>query len=165
MSRRRPLFLGLLLALAVLAADQLSKLWLLGLLEEQGPRPLLPFFNLVLVWNRGVSFGLFGGAGLGPWPLLALSAGIVAGLSVWLWRVDNHWLAAGIGAVIGGAVGNMIDRLAYGAVADFFDFHIAGYHWPAFNVADAAIVGGVIALVLEAPMSRRRAGRQGGSGP
>jgi signal peptidase II len=147
--------LGLGLALAVTLADQLSKLWLIGWLGAGGPVEVLPVFNLVMVWNRGVSFGLFGAAELGPWPFVALSAAIVAGLLLWLRRVAQRWLGLAIGAVVGGAVGNVVDRIRYGAVADFFDFHVAGYHWPAFNLADAAIVLGVAAIVLEALLQRR----------
>jgi len=139
----------------VLAVDQASKLWLIGLLADRPGIELTAFFNLVLVWNRGVSFGMFGAADLGPWPFVVLSLAIVAGLAVWLWRLDRLWLALAVGAVIGGALGNVVDRIAYGAVADFFDFHLRGYHWPAFNVADSAIVVGVAALVLEA-LTRRR---------
>jgi len=148
--------LGLPLALAVLAVDQLSKLWLLGLVGPYEAIRLLPFFNLVMVWNTGVSFGMLGGAELGPWPFVALSALITAGLLVWLWRLEGRLLAAAVGAVIGGAVGNMVDRVVYGAVADFFDFHLMGYHWPAFNVADAAIVVGVALIILEAFLGQRR---------
>lgn len=157
--------LGLALALAVLAADQLVKFWLIGLLAESGPIGLLPCFDLVLVWNPGVSFGLLGGAALGPWPFVALSAVISSGLLVWLWRLEGRLLAAAVGAVIGGAVGNAVDRLAYGAVADFFDFHVMGYHWPAFNVADGAITVGVAAIVLDALLTRPGAKTKGKTDP
>ena len=143
--------LGLAIAFAVLLADQLSKLWLLELLDQHaGEITLLPFFNLVMVWNKGISFGLFGAADLGPWPFVVLSGAIVAGLVIWLWRIDQRLLSLAVGAVIGGAVGNMVDRIRFGAVADFFDLHILGYHWPAFNIADSAIVIGVGAIVLDA---------------
>ncbi len=148
MSHRRR---GLLLAFAVLAADQASKAWLIALMAEAGgPIPLSGFFNLVMVWNRGVSFGMFGAGELGPWPLVALSLAIAVGLAVWLRRSEGAWLAAALGAVIGGALGNVVDRVRLGAVADFFDFHLAGYHWPAFNIADMAIVGGVGVMLLDA---------------
>lgn len=142
---------GLLAALAVLALDQASKLWLIALMAEAGrPIPLTGFFNLVMVWNRGVSFGMFGASGVGPWPLIGLSLAIVVGLAVWLRRAETGWLGAAIGTVIGGAIGNVVDRVWHGAVADFFDFHLAGYHWPAFNIADMAIVGGVGVMLLDA---------------
>jgi len=78
-----------------------------------------------------------------------LAAVIVAGLSVWLWKSGNRWSGAATGLVIGGAIGNVVDRLQYGAVVDFLDFHVAGYHWPAFNVADSAICVGAGMLILE----------------
>ncbi len=147
--------LGLAVAAGVVAADQLVKWWAISALEGL-PRgvEVLPFFNLVLVWNRGVSFGLLGGAAVPPW-LLGAFAGLVAvGLTVWLARVSGRWLALGIGLVIGGAVGNIIDRLRLGAVADFLDFHLGVHHWPAFNVADAAISVGLAVLVIDSLLNR-----------
>ena len=147
--------LGLAVALAILLVDQLGKAWLIELLGVHGEAmELTPFFNLVMVWNRGVSFGLGGAAGLGPWPFVALSGAITVALLVWLWRAETRLLGLAIGAVVGGAIGNMIDRIRYGAVADFFDLHLAGYHWPAFNVADGAIVVGVGVIVLDAFLHR-----------
>ena len=149
--------LGLAVAALVFAADRLSKALLLDLLREHGPVvELTPFFNLVMVWNRGVSFGMFQSGETGRWLLSALALAIVAGLVVWLRRAEPWWLAAGLGGVIGGALGNVFDRLWYdeGAVADFFDFHVAGWHWPAFNIADAAIVVGVGLILLEALLAR-----------
>jgi signal peptidase II len=148
--------LGLALAAAVAVADQLVKWWAIPALSATpGGIEVLPFFNLVMVWNRGVSFGLLGGAALPPL-LLAGFAGLVAvGLAVWLARVDGRWPVVGIGLIIGGAVGNIVDRLLHGAVADFFDFHVGAYHWPAFNVADAAISVGLAALVIDSLLIRR----------
>ncbi len=149
--------LGLAVAALVFAADRLSKALLLDLLREHGPVvELTPFFNLVMVWNRGVSFGMFQSGETGRWLLSALALAIVVGLVVWLRRAEPWWLAAGLGGVIGGALGNVCDRLWYdeGAVADFFDFHVAGWHWPAFNIADAAIVVGVGLILLEALLAR-----------
>jgi signal peptidase II len=148
--------LGLAIAAAVAVADQLVKWWAITeLAARPGGIEVLPFFNLVLVWNRGVSFGLLGGAALPPW-LLAAFAGLVAiGLAVWLARASGGWLVVGIGLIIGGAVGNIVDRLRYGAVADFLDFHIGVYHWPAFNVADASITVGVVLLIIDSLLIRR----------
>ncbi len=153
--------LALGLAVVVLIADQLSK-WLIVDLVLAGRRfvEVTGFFNIVLVYNRGVSFGLFaeGAATWQPWLLSALAVAISLGLLYWLWQV-RHWLpATAIGLVIGGAIGNTIDRIfrAERAVVDFLDFH--GFlfsfpplngHWPAFNVADSAIVIGVLALVYD----------------
>ena len=142
---------GLLLAASVTALDQISKLWIV--LDVMAPPRVIevtPFFNIVMVWNRGVSFGLLGGAA--PWMQYAVGAfalAVCAALAVWLARARNRLLAAGLGLVIGGAVGNLVDRAVHGAVADFLDFHAFGYHWPAFNVADAAITVGVAALLAD----------------
>ena len=143
---------GLVLAGVTLLADQVSKHFLLDWLLHRGPSvEIVPgFFNLVIVWNRGVSFGMFGGdAAVPPWVLAGLAAAIVLGLGVWMRRTDRALVAAGVGLVIGGAIGNVIDRARYGAVFDFADFHVGDWHWPAFNVADSAIVLGVAALLAD----------------
>ncbi len=148
--------LGLAVAAAVAAADQLVKWWLLGVIAEApGGIAVTSYFNLVMVWNRGVSFGLFGGGALPPWLLGAAAIAIAVGLTVWLARIEERWLGAAVGAVIGGAVGNVVDRVRTGAVADFFDLHVGAYHWPAFNVADAAITLGVVFLFIDALLIRR----------
>ena len=145
----RPWGYGLALAGATAAADQLVKWWVLtDLMRPPAPIEVAPFFNLVLVWNRGISFGLIGG-GVGAWMFVGLAAAIVAVLGLWLARTPVRWVGIALGCVIGGAVGNVIDRLRFGAVVDFLDFHLAGYHWPAFNLADAAITVGVILLLVE----------------
>ncbi len=112
-----------------------------------GGLEVLPFFDLVLIRNPGVSFGLLG---LVPWwGLSALGLAIAGILAVWLWQAQSRWLAAGLGLVIGGAFGNVLDRMRHGAVTDFLDFHFAGLHWPAFNLADTGIVIGVALLVVD----------------
>lgn len=151
---------GLLIAAIVLVADQLTKWWILGLMLPRPPVeriiPVLPFFDIVLVWNRGVSFGLFNNAsGLNAVVFSILAAAIVLGLFLWLRKASQPLIVAGIGLVIGGAVGNVVDRLVHTAVVDFLDFHVGGWHWPAFNVADAAICIGVAALVLDGLLPRR----------
>ncbi len=148
----RRLALGLAVALIVLALDQASKLWVLhGLaLAARGPLVLLPVLNFVLVWNRGVTFGMLNG--LGAWASPALVFGalvIVAALGVWLSRAENALVAGALGAIAGGAVGNIIDRLRFGAVVDFIQAHIGRLSWYVFNVADSAIVCGVAVLLLE----------------
>jgi signal peptidase II len=148
--------LGLACAAAALAVDQGSKLLLLYALRfvEMGPADhvsVLPFFNLVMVWNPGVSYGLFPAHGPAGTAILAIfSLGAVAGLGWWLWHVTRPSLAVGLGLVIGGALGNLIDRLVYGKVADFFHFYVSGYDWYVFNVADCAITLGVVALLYDA---------------
>jgi lipoprotein signal peptidase len=148
---------GLILAAIVLLADQASKWAVLELLRLPEVRqiPLLalgPFgFDLTMVWNRGVTFGLL--AADGPWGQAVLS-GVALVVSVfllrWMVRAENRLTAYALGAVVGGAAGNVIDRLRFGAVADFLDAHGWGWHWYVFNLADAAIVLGVLALVADA---------------
>lgn len=141
--------LGLIVALLVFVADMATKEWMLSLIFDPPRRIVLTgFFNLTPVWNRGVSFGLFAGHQEWiPWILSLVAVAIAAGLFVWLRRAEHRLLALALGAVIGGALGNVIDRLRFGAVVDFLDFHISGYHWPAFNVADAAISLGVVMIL------------------
>jgi signal peptidase II len=165
MTRHRVIGLGLAAALVVLLADQLSKWWILNVthLPEIGQVVLLPVLNLTMVWNRGVTFGLLNG--FGEWSSLALAAvalGVVAALGVWLWRAESRLAAAALGCIAGGAVSNVIDRLRFGAVVDFIHAHIGDWSWYVFNVADAAIVCGVAALVLESllPRGRRTASSQ-----
>ena len=143
--------IGLLTGGIVLILDHLTK-WLIRDVVLDGVRyiEITGFFNLVEVWNRGVSFGLF--ASSSPWtPVLlsALAIGISIVLLVWLRKAETLLLSIALGIVIGGAVGNVIDRILWGHVFDFLDFHIAGYHWPAFNVADSAITIGVALILID----------------
>jgi len=147
---------GFIGAIVALVLDQATKLLLLyGFhFREMLPGsivPVLPFFNLVMVWNPGVSYGLFPASGpVGTTFLVLFSLAAVAGLGWWLWNAERRALTIGLGLVIGGALGNLVDRLVYGKVADFFHFHAFGYDWYVFNVADAAITFGVIALLYDA---------------
>jgi signal peptidase II len=147
---------GLAAAALALALDQASKLILLYAfgfkdMPAGDSVPVLPFFNLMMVWNRGVSYGLL--SFLGPKIIVFLALLAVIGLGWWLWGATRRGLAVGLGLVIGGAIGNnLIDRLIYGKVADFFHFYVFGYSWYVFNVADAAITFGVIALLYDALM-------------
>lgn len=112
-------------------------------------KPVLPVFSLVSVWNKGISFGLFNkSSDYGPYILISLSLLISLFFIIWLFRNPDRLQSVGIVLVIGGALGNVIDRLRYGAVFDFLDFHIFDYHWPAFNIADSGIVIGVAVLVI-----------------
>ncbi len=143
--------LGLSVAATIVLADRIVKWWAIGALaEEPFGVEVLPFFNLVLVWTRGISFGIFGGGALPPWLLGVIALAVTLALVIWLRRAETRLLAATIGLVIGGAVGNVIDRFRFGAVADFLDLHWGDYHWPAFNLADAAITVGVVILLLDA---------------
>jgi signal peptidase II len=142
---------GLILAAAVVLADQAVK-WLVldFFLTRADPVEVTSFFNLVLAWNRGISFSLFHSEeAYAPFALAALALAISIGLAIWLRRIDHRWPATGVGLVIGGAIGNVIDRLRFGAVVDFLDLHWAGYHWPAFNLADSAITLGVLFLITD----------------
>lgn len=147
---------GLVAAAAVLIVDQAIKLWLLFVFEigKRGAVRVTPFFDLVLAWNTGISYGWFQSDGpLGQWLLLAIKTLAVAALVVWLRNAASRLTAIGLGLIIGGALGNAVDRLAYGAVVDFALFHlrIGGqtFNWYVFNFADAAIVAGVVALLYE----------------
>jgi signal peptidase II len=143
--------LGFGLAFAVLALDQASKWWILHhVMNPPQVIPLTSFFNLVLGYNRGVSFGMFGdGEEIGRWALVVLALVIAVALAVWLARAEKPLLAAALGLIIGGALGNVIDRARIGAVVDFLDFHAYGYHWPAFNVADSGITVGAAILIID----------------
>ena len=151
----KPRSLGIIAAALALVADQGSKLYLLygAGFAHMGPEqsvPVLPFFNLVMVWNPGISYGLFPASSwLGTADLVIFSVGAVIGLSWWLWGLTSISLGVGIGLVIGGALGNLIDRLIYGRVADFFHFYAFGYDWYVFNIADIAITLGAIAILYE----------------
>ncbi|MFK7839801.1 MAG: signal peptidase II [Bdellovibrionales bacterium] len=112
---------------------------------------ILPFFNFVVVWNQGVSFGMFSNnLDYGPYILIALSIIISIGFFIWMFNTQDPVNRLGIAMVIGGAIGNVFDRFRFGAVFDFLDFHIFGFHWPAFNIADSAIVIGVFILMIYA---------------
>ena len=147
---------GLIIALITCALDQATKLWLLNVfdLANRGIVHLTPFLDFVLTWNTGISYGLFPQeSDLGRYVLLALKLAAVVLLWVWLARAELRLTAVALGLIIGGALGNAIDRLAYGAVVDFVLFHITTdtlkFTWYVFNLADAAIVAGVIGLLYE----------------
>jgi signal peptidase II len=159
---------GLIVALLVAAADQLSKSGIITLFANRPQGSLVrlaPFLDLLLTRNSGISFGLFNGA-IGPNAMVfSLAAvAVVAVLIYWLSRVETVFLAVAIGLIIGGAVGNVIDRLLDGSVIDFLDFHIGSWHWPAFNVADSAICLGVVAMLLEGLLFRRSGSQAKGRG-
>jgi signal peptidase II len=143
--------LGFGAAIAGIAIDQAHKLWMLGpfAIEEKGRVALTPFLDLVLVWNRGVSYGLLTQDG-DRWRWALIGFGIVGALlfSWWLWTTRRLLSALALGLIVGGALSNVIDRLRFGAVADFFLFHAGSLEWYVFNLADVWIVAGVIGLVL-----------------
>ena len=154
-----PARFGALVALATLVLDQASKLYFLfvDVLASRGPLALAPFLDLIVVWNRGISYGLFQQhTELGRWALVVLSIAAAVGLSVWLRRASTRFLAAALGLIIGGAVGNVVDRIAYGAVFDFIHFHVGSFSWYVFNIADAAIVAGVAGLLYDSFVLEKR---------
>jgi signal peptidase II len=147
---------GVAVALIVCAIDQASKLWLLNVfdLANRGIVHITSFLDFVLTWNTGISYGLFPQeSDLGRYVLLALKIAAVLVLWVWLARAELKLTALALGLIIGGAIGNGIDRVLYGAVADFVLFHVTtksfNFVWYVFNLADVAIVAGVIGLMYE----------------
>lgn len=169
-ARNRLIWLGL--SLDVLILDQISK-WAvmemimrpklqdgnsLNILEWYTNTPsLLPytyteitsFFNLVMAWNTGVSFSMFSDNGAYmPYILLVVALGITVMFTAWLWNAPSHLYGISYALIIGGALGNILDRSRFGAVIDFLDFHAFGYHWPAFNIADMSVVIGISVLII-----------------
>ncbi|MFL9827264.1 signal peptidase II [Rhodoplanes sp. SY1] len=149
-------WLGLLAAALVVGLDQASKLWLLYVfaLPDKVPLHVLPGLDLVVVWNTGISYGLFPQTGpFGQWALLGLKVIAVLLLGIWLTRVDRRAGALALGLIIGGAIGNAIDRATFGAVFDFVLLYVATatwrFNWYVFNIADVAIVAGVVLLLWE----------------
>jgi signal peptidase II len=162
---------GFLLALNILILDQITKWLILEFVMRDQVQPnampmdfwdwmvnppsrmpfasveVLPFFNLTMVWNEGISFGMF--QGTGPWILITIALAITVLFSVWMIKVTGWLQMISLAMVIGGAIGNVIDRFRFGAVADFFDFHVMGWHYPAFNIADCGITLGVILLLID----------------
>lgn len=152
---------GLALAVLALALDQASKDFVARGFESDALHAgaLMPFLDLALRFNRGVSFSLLPQNGaLGAALLTSFSLGVVAVLAIWLWRARTPLTGAGLGLVIGGALGNAADRAAYGAVVDFLDLHVAGRHFFVFNLADAAISAGVALLIVDGLFGEGRKG-------
>lgn len=142
----------------MLLADQASKWWILNVVDlpSVGQVVVLPVLNLTMVWNRGVTFGLLNGLGRASHYILALVAlAVVVALGFWLTRARTRLAAIALGAIAGGAIGNVIDRLRFGAVVDFIHAHIGDLSWYVFNVGDAAIVCGVAALMIESLLPAR----------
>lgn len=152
-SHKKLFFLGLAIASIVAFLDLYSKIlvfkFLDGLNAERPEQAVTSFFNLVKVWNRGVSFGMFNNLADGKYIILAVNLSILSALLIWLYRNKIVYMTWAIALIIGGAAGNIIDRIMNNAVADFLDFYIGQYHWPAFNLADSAVFLGVVLLLLE----------------
>ena len=155
----RPFALGLLVLVATLVADQASKLYLFFVydLPLHDPTTLGPFVTLTVVWNRGISYGLFQqGTELGRWALVAVAIVSTVALGIWMAKATNRVLAASLGLILGGAIGNAIDRVIHGAVLDFVHLHAGEWSWYVFNIADAAIVFGVIGLLWDAFVTNKQ---------
>ncbi|MEN8721967.1 MAG: signal peptidase II [Alphaproteobacteria bacterium] len=156
----------ILLAVAVVAVDQAIKLWLIYVFDmpARGVVEITGFFNLVMVWNVGVGFGLFKqDAQTGKYLLIAFSLAMSVGLTIWYGRLQGaqpliRWA---LPLAVGGAIGNVIDRVHFGAVADFFDFHAFGWHFWAFNVADSAIVIGMCLILVDGLFDTAEQGKSG----
>jgi signal peptidase II len=154
----KPPALGGVVALTVVLVDQIVKAGVLSYSDrpDVDPRPLGPFLNLTLQMNRGISFSLLArDSALGQIALVALTLAVTGLLTVWLFRSGSALPAVGLGLIIGGALGNAIDRVAHGAVVDYLDLHAFGRHFFVFNVADAAINIGVALLILDLLLAPR----------
>ncbi|GLS43528.1 signal peptidase II [Methylobacterium brachythecii] len=160
-----PFRLGLVAAILTLVIDQASKLWLYlrtDLVLTQ-PWRIAPFTDFVVVWNRGVSYGMFQQEGdFGRWLLVGLSIAAAIALGFWMSRATSRLLAVALGLIIGGAIGNAIDRAVFGAVFDFVHLHAGDWSWYVFNIADAAIVAGVVGLILDSLRPERKDRQQHG---
>jgi signal peptidase II len=157
---------ALFLAALVLLFDQATKWAVLGAatlpLQPQQLAEVTGFFNLVLTYNPGVSFGMFqSDSAWQPYFLIAVNLGVSLALLIWLRKQVVGLMPYAVGLIVGGAVGNAVDRLHQPGVVDFLDFHLAGWHWPAFNVADSAIVCGVVLLIADGLFQPGRKGNKG----
>ena len=157
----RRLIYASLIALFVIAIDQVSKAWILyDLMDPPTVIHIFPFLDFVLAWNKGVGFGLLKAhSWWGTFGLIAIAISISAGLGIWIWRTTDKLLLWSLSIIIGGAIGNIIDRLRFeGAVVDFIyvPVYIFGYHFPAFNIADSAITVGVCLLILESYVRKKK---------
>lgn len=160
MTFARRLFLWI--AVMVFVSDQASKLYLYFIVDIARAQPIAvtSFFELILVWNRGISYGLLQQqTEIGRWALIIFSVAAAIGLSIWAWRSNDRLLSVALALIAGGALGNAVDRVLYGAVLDFAHFFHAGFSWYVFNIADAAIVVGVVVLLYESLLSRADASK------
>lgn len=159
--KHRTARLGFIAALITFVLDQATKIYTFHIfnLPVREPVDLGPFVRLIVVWNRGISYGLFQQESeFGRWMLILIAVLASIGLSFWISRAQGRVLALSLGLIVGGAIGNVIDRLRFGAVFDFIQLHVGDFSWYVFNVADAAIVAGVVGLLYDSfVLERRRA--------
>ena len=141
---------GLIIAACITLLDQAHKYYMIEVFDiANNEYAVTSFFHMVMVWNHGISFGMFQNPGDGKYILILLALIICGIMLVWLKNAEDKLTMWAIGFIIGGAIGNVIDRLNYGAVADFFYFHYAGYGWPAFNIADIAVFLGAAMICIQ----------------
>lgn len=160
-----PRLLGALAAVATLAVDQANKLWLIFSygIETRQPVRLAPFFDVIFAKNPGISYSLLRAEnGTERLALLVLTLAATVCIGVWLWRAGTKIVGLGLGLIVGGALGNACDRLAYGFVADFYHFHLGSFSWYVFNLADVAIVAGVGLLLYDSLFLTRKTGEAEG---
>ena len=151
---------GLLLAAITVVLDQFTKALVLAFLEPYQAVEWAPFLSCVLVFNTGISFGLFAGeTALLRWVLIGLALAVSVLLTSWLYKEKRPRVAGALGLILGGAIGNVVDRIFRHAVVDFLDLHIGGWHWPAFNLADSAITVGVVLYVFTSLRDQLRSGK------
>ena len=157
----RPYLIGLPIALVVFVADQVSKHWILERLAGEPWQEqyyyVAPFMNFALAMNHGVTFGMFDHNGSANVVIVGgIALAVAAGLLYWLRKVDRGLVAVAVGLIVGGALGNFLDRVRYGAVVDFIDAHWGAWHWYVFNLADSAIDTGVALLLVDSLLGRRK---------
>ena len=155
--------IGLAIAFVALVLDQAHKSWMIAAYgPQEGPRfTVTSFFDVVMVWNPGISYGLLPqGSTTGRILLMTVSLAAVIALLIWIGNAANRLIAVSLGLIVGGALGNVADRLIYGKVADFFSLHYAGFYWYVFNVADVAITAGVVGLILDWLVAPRSQGQR-----
>ncbi len=134
--------------LIIISAHQLARLIIFPAVAAHGQLEVMPFFNLVEVWNHGVSFGMMKGLPYGQWLLSGISLTITTVMLYYLQKAEDKLSITAFSFVVAGGLGNVLDRIRFGAVADYLDFHAFGYHWPAFNFTDVAIVSGAFLLLI-----------------
>lgn len=145
---------GVIMLFVVLICDQFSKYWILNIfhLPQKGSVEIFPFLNFTMVWNKAITFGMLSGqlGQYGPIIFAVVAFLIALGLFIWMIRASKLCVVLSLGAIIGGAIGNIIDRLRFQAVVDFIHLHVGGWSWYVFNIADSAIVCGVGVLLIDA---------------
>ncbi len=158
MLNKKLFLIGIILAFFITIFDLISKIYIFSLIEENNQNQIVitSFFSLVQVLNKGISFGMFNDIKNSQIIFSLLQASIALILTFWLLKTNSLYISVALGLIIGGAFGNIIDRIINGAVADFLDFHINNYHWPAFNLADSSVFIGVAMLIFEEIFNKKQ---------